>query len=302
MPSSTTTTTPTATASARPIYVVLFTHIEDTTPAGTLGSAAARTSYLSTRSNLIAMAELAKSYNTKWVLQPDWKFLLAAQLYEDASTTATTGGRNVLRYLRDSLGVTIDPHSHESGGYNYSDVAYLLDALGVGGTTVIGGHIWDPALPQFAHWERFRSPVAGLAYPSFSWSSNILMGSGTPNHTNDPIVSGVWRPQDPNNYFTDSPSGNISCVGAWKSDISGIDELTAMYRSGAQPATCMLTSTYHITPSSISSASGLASIERDVLVPLSTRRSSGQVEITDFTTLVATWQGAYGGKACVVRQ
>lgn len=297
-------TTPiTATAtSTRPIYVVLFTHIEDTTPGGVLGSTLARTNYLSLRSKLIDMAELARSYNMKWVLQPDWKFLLAAQIYEDASATSTTGGKNVLRYLRDSLGATIDPHSHEAGGYNYSDIAYLLDALGVGGSTVIGGHIWDPTLPQFAHWERFRTAVAGTTYPSFVWRGNILMGSGTPNHTNDPIVSGMWRPQDPNNYFIDSPSGNISAVGAWKSDIAGIDELTAMYRSGAQATTCMLTSTYHITPSLITAANGLAAIERDVLLPLSTRRGTGQIELTDFTSLVATWQSTYASKACVVRQ
>ncbi len=300
--STTTTTTTPTTSSTRPVYVVLFTHIEDNTPGGTLGSATARTQYLSLRSRLIDMGELARSYNMKWVLQPDWKFLLAAQIYEDASATSSTGGKNVLRYLRDSLGVTMDPHSHESGGYNYSDVAYLLDQLGVGGSTVIGGHIWDPALPQFAHWERFRSAVAGTAYPSFSWRGNILMGSGTPNHTNDPIVSGVWRPQDPSNYFTDSPSGNISAVGAWKSDINGIDELTAMYRSGAQPTTCMLTSSYHITPSSITAAGGLRAIDRDVLAPLSSRRSSGLVEITDFTSLVSTWQSTFSAKACAVRQ
>lgn len=299
---STTTTTSTSSTSTRPIYVVIFTHIEDNTPAGTLGSATARTQYLSLRSKLIDMGELARTYNMKWVLQPDWKFLLAAQIYEDASATSSTGGKNVLRYLRDSLGVSIDPHSHESGGYNYSDVAYLLDALGVGGSTVIGGHIWDPTLPQFAHWERFRSSVAGTTYPSFSWRGNILMGSGTPNHTNDPIVSGVWRPQDPNNYFTDSTSGNIAAVGAWKSDINGIDELTAMYRSGAQATTCMMTSTYHITPSSITAAGGLQAIDRDVLAPLSSRRSSGTVEITDFTSLVSTWQTTFSSKACVVRQ
>ena len=116
---------------------------------------------------------------------------------------ATTGGINVLRHLRDTLGVRIDPHSHEGGGYNYSDVASLLDRLGVGGSTVIGGHIWDPSLPQFQQWDRFRGPVAGQRYPSAVWRGDILMGSGTPNHVNDPIVSGVWRPRDRSRYFED---------------------------------------------------------------------------------------------------
>ncbi|MCR4376097.1 MAG: hypothetical protein NUW22_14735 [Acidobacteria bacterium] len=128
------------------------------------------------------------------------------------------------------------------------------------------------------------------------------MGSGTPNHTNDPIVSGVWRPTDPWNYFEDSPSGNIACVGAFKGDIDGISELVARYTSGQSASTCMLTSTYHITPAMISSSSGLSTLERDLLSPLSSLRSSGKVEVTDFTTLVATWKSQFGGQACIYRQ
>lgn len=297
-----TATTGGGTTAAPPVYVVLFTHIEDNTPSGTLDTAANRTQYLTWRTRLITMAELAQRYGMTWVLQPDWKFLEAARTYENASVMSTTGGKNIVRYLRDQFGVVIDPHSHENGGYNYTDVAYLLDALGVGGSTVIGGHIWDPSLPQFAHWDRFRVPVAGEHYPSALWRGDILMGSGTPNHTNDPIVSGVWRPADPGNYFEDSPSGNIACVGAFKSDIDGISELVARYTSGQSASTCMLTSTYHITPTMISSSSGLSTLERDLLSPLSSLRSSGKVEVTDFTTLVATWKSRFGGQACIYRQ
>jgi len=135
-------------------------------------------------------------------------------------------------YLRDNWGMVIDAHAHESGAYNYTDIAYLLEQLGVGGTTVIGGHIWDPTLPQFAHWKRFRAPLARLHFPSASWRGDILMGSGTPNHTNDPIVNGVWRPLDPNNYFVDLPLGNIADIGAYKGDIAGITTLQSLYASG----------------------------------------------------------------------
>ena len=301
-PSTTATTTRGGTTAAPPVYVVLFTHIEDNTPSGTLDTAANRTLYLTWRTRLITMAELARRYNMTWVLQPDWKFLEAARTYENASVMSSTGGRNIFRYLRDSLGVAIDPHSHENGGYNYTDVAYLLDALGVGGSTVIGGHIWDPSLPQFAHWERFRNPVAGEQYPSALWRGDTLMGAGTPNHTNDPIVSGVWRPKDPSSFFEDSPSGNIVSVGDFKGDVDGINELIARYTGGASASTCMLTSTYHITPAMISSSSGLSTLERDVLSPLSTLKSSGTVEVTDFSTLMATWKSRFGGQACIYRQ
>ncbi len=179
-----------------PVYVTLFTHIEDNTPAGQLGTAECRQSYLVWRNRLIGVADLFRKHEVRWVLEPDWKFLLAALIYEDSTLQANTNHKNLLRYLKEDLNVAIDPHSHENGGYNYTDVAHLLDSLGVGGSTVIGGHVWAPTLPQFAEWDRFRVPQRGAKYPWAWWRGDILMGSATPNHVNDPIVSGVWRPKD----------------------------------------------------------------------------------------------------------
>jgi hypothetical protein len=300
--------TPAAPASPRPpdatppVYVVLFTHIEDNTPPGPLGSAASRTSYLNLRARLLEVATLVRAYGLRWSLQPDWKFLLAALEYEDAAATAGTGGANVLRYLRDIQGVAIDPHSHESGGYNYTDVAHLLGRLGVGGSTVIGGHVWDPVLPQFQEWDRFRVPVAGLAFPEASWRGDTLMGSGTPNHVNDPIVSGVWRPKDRYDYWTDDPAGNIACVGAWRGDVAGLSELRALHASGQVDRACMLTASYHLKPADITSPGGLAAIESAVVRPLAALRDGRQAVSTDFTALVVAWRQQFAGRACTYRE
>jgi hypothetical protein len=284
-----------------PVRVVLFTHIEDNTPAGVIGAPANRTSYLALRATLLQMAALTRRYDVRWSLQPDWKFLLAALAYEDEATRASTAGLNVLRYLRDSMSVAIDPHSHEGGGYNYTDVAHLLDSLAVGGSTVIGGHIWDPSLPQFSQWDRFRVPQRGSKFPSALWRGDILMGSGTPNHVNDPIVSGVWRPRARNDYFSDDPSGNIACVGAYKGDIATIAELVALYRGGQAPATCMLTASVHVNPATLGAPGGIASVESAFVRPLAALRDGGSVQLTDFTRLVATWRQEFGGRACVFR-
>lgn len=281
-----------------PIYVALFTHIEDNTPAGELGTPTSRSAYEIWRNKLVQMGEMTLRLGVTWSLQPDWKILEAARLYEDASMTVSTGGITLFRYLSENLNVIIDPHSHESGGYNYTDVAYLLDLLGVGGSTVIGGHIWDPSLTQFSHWERFRIPVLGERYPTASWRGNILMGSGTPNHTNDPVVSGVWRPQSPDNYFEDDQTGNITAVGSWRNDISGISALTEHYLSGLVQTTCMLTASYHITPGSLNN---LTKIETNVIAPLRSLQASGKVELTDFTSLVATWKSRFDSQACIHR-
>ncbi len=52
----------------------------------------------------------------------------------------------------------------------------------MGGSTVVGGHIWDPSLVQFAKWDRFRVAVPGQKYPASSWRGDVLIGAGTPNH------------------------------------------------------------------------------------------------------------------------
>jgi hypothetical protein len=284
-----------------PIQVVLFTHIEDNTPAGLPGSQVHRTNYLTLRARLLDVAALMRRYSVRWSLEPDWSFLLAALQYEDAALRASTAGLNVLRYVRDSLGTAIDPHSHEGGGYNYTDVAHLLDSLGVGGSTVIGGHIWDPALPQFQEWDRFRVAVAGRRYPHATWRGSILMGSGTPNHVNDPIISGIWRPMSRTNYFDDDPAGNITCVGAFKGDIPGISELVTLYRTRQVATNCLLTSTMHVRPADILAPDGLTTIENATIKTLTALRDSGYVKLTDFTALIATWNGEYGGRACTHR-
>lgn len=284
-------------SSLAPVHVVLFTHIEDNTPAGMLGSLESRQTYLNLRTKLVDMAKLAQKHTLQWVLQPDWKILEAARLYEDAQTMANTGGKNFLRYLRDDLAVVIDPHSHENGGYNYTDVAHLLELLEVGGSTVIGGHIWDPALPQFQEWDRFRNPVSGIKYPTASWRGDILMGAGTPNHVNDPLVSGAWRPKDRDNYFVDDPAGNIVAFGAWHNDVAGVQELVDLRAKGMVSPDGLLTISWNIQPSKLIAVNGLMEIETTVLVPIVALRDKGSVVVTDFTTLKQTWMSQYGGKA-----
>ena len=290
---------PAVRASAPPVHVVIFTHVEDNTPGGLLGSAQSRQNYQTVRTRLIAMAALAESLDVQWTLQPDWKLLEAALLYEDAALMASTNGKNFLRYLKEDRGAVIDPHSHENGGYNYTDVAHLLDVLGVGATTVIGGHIWDPALPQFQEWDRFRVPVAGEHYPGATWRGDILIGSGTPNHVNDPLVSGVWRPRDRDRYFEHDPAANITAIGAYKKSIASIGELIALYRSGAVRHSVMLTFGTNINLATLSAPGGLQAVADTVFAPIRAWRDSGLVVDTDFTSLIQTWETEYGAVSYV---
>ncbi len=281
------------------VHVVLFTHIEDNTPGGVIGSTQARTQYLALRARLLEMGALAQRYGVPWTLQPDWKYLEAARVYEDAATTASTGGLNVFRYLHEVMGVAIDPHSHENGGYNYTDVAYLLQVLGVGGSTVIGGHIWDPDLPEFSEWDRFRTPQRGQHYPAAVWQGSILMGSGTPFHVNDPVVSGIWRPRDRADYFADDSAGTITAIGAYQNGLTGIAELQGLYAAGTIAPDCLLTATMSVGPSTLTAPAGIATAESTMVAPLAALKAKGGVVLTDFTRLDATWKTQYGAKACM---
>jgi hypothetical protein len=278
-----------------PVHVVLFTHIEDNTPGGTLGTLQNRQNYVLYRGKLIEMANLARSYDVPWSLQPDWKFLRAALLYEDSTLTETTNDKNLFRYLKEDLGVIIDPHSHENG-YNYTDVAHLQDSLGVGGSTVIGGHIWDPDDPLFQEWDRFRVPVPGERYPWALWRGDILMGSGTPFHVNDPRVSGVWRPQDRYHYFDHDPDGNIAAIGQYLGTFAGIGELVGLYPAGAVSPQSMLTSTHSVRPAVLIAPGGIASLEDTLVAPIAAMRDQGTVFPTDFTSLITIWQTSFGSR------
>lgn len=285
-----------ATAAAHPVRVVLMTHIEDNTPSGVLGSVSARNSYLAQRGSLLAMGRLCDTLGVRWTLQPDYKILEAALLYEDGTVTGSTGGKNVFRYLHEDLAVPIDPHSHEANGYNYTDVAHLLDSLGVGGSTVIGGHIWDPTLEQFQAWDRFRVPVAGGIYPGATWRGDILIGAGTPGHVNDPKVSGVWRPRDRGHFFTYAPDSNIVAIGTFGGMMADAEELIGLYRGGVVPHGRMLTWHTNLRPAAINTAGARAALVDTVLAPMLAWQDSGWVELTDFASLVADWQSLYGGE------
>lgn len=283
-------------AQAQPVRCVLFTHIEDNTPGGLLGSPQCEQNYLTYRGRLIEVAELFYDYSVPWSLQPDWKLLEAALIYEDSTLMATTNGKNFLRYLKEDLGVVIDPHSHEGFGYNYTDVAHLIDSLQIGTTTVIGGHVWDPDLPEFQEWDRFRVPVTGEHYPWALWRGDILMGSGTPNHVNDPVVSGVWQPRDRYHYFEHDSTANIAAVGQYKGTIEDILELVELYESGDVPPEYMLTSSYGVRPATIMRPDGLVAIEDSVIAPVVAMRDSGLIVLTDFTSLIETWQTTFDSR------
>jgi len=69
----------------------------------------------------------------------------------------------------------------------------------------------------------------------------------------------------------------------YKGTVASILELVNLYANGVVPPQCMLTTSIHIMPGTVTSSHGLQAIEDTVLIPLSTLQSEGKVILTDFT-------------------
>ena len=209
--------------------------------------------YLAWRAAVLELAAECENRSLAWQFQCDWNFLEGVVRFEtsggDGYTSAmqdlmdaTTAGMNVMKYLREVKQVNLDPHSHETLGYNYADVAYLLDVkCDTQPTLVVGGHVYDPGtVPGYQNWPKFLTHPLGLkaqkyALTNYRWRPVLLMGGGSVSHKADPHISGLWRPQDADHYFTHSASQTIAAVGNWEQDFFETDRLLSMLESGELP-------------------------------------------------------------------
>ncbi len=276
-----------------PVYVVLFMHNEDSA-LGDFNDPQTRQSYIRQRNGLVEFSRMLNSHGASFCWQSDWKFLEGVLRYETPQLMDSTNGKNLVRFMSEDMGITVEPHSHENYGYNYADVACLIDSLGVTPTNVVGGHVWDPYSGNYANWERFRQPLQGSHYPQALWEGKILIGSATPGHTNDPVPSGIWRPTDKYNFWTDDPSGNILCVGQYTEDMQGLLELIDLYDSGQIDTTNILTCCF-MTPQNMV-PDFTTNYEQNTLQPLLDLQDQGKIKLVSFTELVDIWKIRFNQK------
>ena len=220
-------------------------------------ASANKTTYLKWREAILTFAGMCKARTLAWQFETDYNFLEGVRRFEvstganyDAAITngtrfdlglgrltTDTGGKNVIKYLHEDLGVNLDPHSHESNGYNYADVAWLINVgCDTASTAVVGGHVYTGE--GFQDWEKFVRSANGLEasqHSGYFWKPHLLMGGGTAAHVSDPHVSGLWRPQDTDHYFTHSASQTMAAVGNWEQDFMETDRLLGMLEDGTLP-------------------------------------------------------------------
>jgi len=267
------------------VYVTLAMHNEDNFPAN-------QQVYLTSRSNLIEFGKMLQRHNVPFNWESDWRFLLGVLQWDTPSVTASTGGKNIVRYLQEDLGLSIDPHSHENNGYNYADVAHLIDSLGVQPTNVVGGHIWDPNERLYQNWERFKQPLKGNKFSWSQWKGDILMGSATGLHRNDPEPSGVWRPKGKYDFWSDDPASTVHGAGQHQGSVAGIQELVNLYKTGAVAPDKILTATI-VIGQALLNAQYISNYETTTLKSLLEMQNRGEIKIVTFSQLLDEWKAKY---------
>ncbi len=188
-----------------PVYLTLVSHNEDNIQWLT------RNYYIQRRNQLVQIANVVQSKGAIWDFQSDWRFLLAVQQFDTGSVVSNTNGKNLLRWFVEDKGVICDPHSHENA-YNYADVAYLHELLGIMATKVVGGFLYDTVV-NGNNWENLENGIYGRVYTSYFWRPDILWGGGTQNHLNDPNPLGAWKPQSMANYYVHDSTKHLVLLG-----------------------------------------------------------------------------------------
>ena len=270
------------------IYATIVSHSEDSSP---------RFNYLDTeegyvegRDAVLKMAKFVKDTGAAWNYEPEWRFLEAALKYEKGEVLSNTNNKNILRYLSEDMGFQIDPHSHELQGYNYADVAYLINQLGVTPSKVVGGFIAFPT--ESAIWEKFRSPLEANKY-SYSWDADVLWGAGTSQHVGDEQKkSGLWKPKSESDFFTNDANANLIYLGG----CADIDLLVdSIYISKTAPADKMYNVVIFIAEDDLQDTGKFSNYELQI-EQINEYVQKGYVKWATFDEIVNIWQTEYNSE------
>ena len=207
--------------------------------------------FAANRAAVVSLAQVIWDKRATWDFQSEWEYLLRLSDWETDAERRQTGGLNLVHYLNTMAPghLQVDAHSHEGRGYNYADVAYLLERLNVPPNGIVGGFIMSPVQNQT--WTRLRSPLKGQKYPAYTWQATQLWGGGSARHRTDSNASGIWRPTSADLFEQDDPRQSLLNVGNFPAtevpvDPSPIAALLALLREGRLESGKMYTATIMI--------------------------------------------------------
>jgi transglutaminase-like putative cysteine protease len=164
------------------------------------------------RDALAPFVDMLHANGVMFNFQSDWNFLQAVGLYDTG--TPSTNGKNIVRYIKEDLSFEVDPHAHESQ-YNYADVAYLIEALGVPTSQIAGGFLAAP--PEDSKLEYLWTPITATLDAGYTWQAQILWGGATSGHIEEDglWVSGIWKPRDDYHFLQHDESAPLPHIGGY---------------------------------------------------------------------------------------
>lgn len=283
-------------SSAPVLHLAIATHSEDWHSAGTPNYSSSKINYVNSRNALITFARIMQDRGLTWNWECDWNFLNAAYTNEvlnpDTNLLAATSGSNLVSWLRNVMNVETDPHSHENDGYNYADVAYLFTRMGVNPSSVVGGHVYDPAYgTAYQNWPRFTNGLRGAIYTNYVWRPQLLMGAGTPAHVADGVASGIWHPAATNDYFADSTNGLILSWGMWDQD--RLPELFDRLATNGLPTNRMWTAGFTVGQQNMISNSFLTNVVLPMMDSIAALRDAGRIRVMQFEEGLGLWTNSF---------
>lgn len=191
------------------IFIYINSHNEDNI--GYLNGTGGYMNYMQTRNALIQMAQMTNAKGAKQNWGSDHIALRAIARYDTGVVLGATNGKNLCRWMSEDMSIECDPHSHETS-YNYGDVAYFMNQLGVVPSGNISGFLFGQ-LQNGHNWEDYDDGIQGDSFPSYTWYPNVLWGGGSPNHVDDLNYYGCYKPKSMSEVNVHEPSKNLTLVG-----------------------------------------------------------------------------------------
>ncbi len=220
------------------IYAAVVTHNEDTLSPRFPDYLEDEETFWAHRDGTVLLAQMLYDEGVEFNFQTDWNYLLGSLAFDHG--TESTNGKNLLNWLVEDMGFSVDPHSHENLGYNYADVAYLIEQHGVEASGVVGGFLAAPV--SDSKWDYLQLPIRANKY-DFVWTPEIAWGGGTALHQNeeDLWISGVWIPESAEAHDVHDSDGRLPNVGGYTPDWDGLQELIDMHEDGELDSTKIYT-------------------------------------------------------------
>jgi hypothetical protein len=305
-----------------PVYVTLFSHNEESWE----NMVSTRDKYENYRKDLYNRLMAIREFGAKLDWQSDWAVLKAMISYENGSILDQTQGKNILKFMVEDLGFSVDPHGHLTT-YSYADLAYLIQQLGVEPSKVIGGcrivNCGQGILPfELLDWKKDMGiqpdgTIRGSVYPDAIWKPTILSCPAFGSHWFDDYTSGVWKPGSGDDFYTHDDKCNITYIGqgyphdqtnlgentrvqCFAKDGAYIKELIQKIEQGEVSSSIMNTASLHIRDIGYISDTKLVVLEgiNRILGELEPYAARGDLVYVTYPEAETIWNECYNAFPC----